>query len=49
MTEQEYVTRRRELEQLIEDARARLAAANLRLVVLRDDRVRFLVSHAQRA
>lgn len=48
MTEQEYLQRRRELERLIEDAGERLALANLRLLVLRDDRVRLLISHARR-
>ena len=48
MTEQEYLRRRLELERLIEDARERLASANLRLLALRDDRVRLLVSHARR-
>ncbi len=48
MTEQEYLQRRLELERLIEDARQRLASANLRLLALRDDRVRLLISHARR-
>ncbi len=49
MTEQEYLQRRLELERLIEDARELLASANLRLLALRDDRVRLVISHARRA
>lgn len=48
MTEHEYLQRRHELERLIEDAREVLASANLRLLALRDDRVRLLISHARR-
>lgn len=48
MTEHEYLQRRRELEWLIEDAKERLASVSLRLVALRDDRIRLLISHARR-
>ncbi len=47
MTEQEYQRRRRELELLIDDATDRIALADVRLVALREERLRLIVCHAQ--